>query len=118
MGFVLVGIGGMGFLFGLSIQSAVSRQREFLADASAVQFTRNPNGIVGTLEKVTKIGSRLRSPYAQAASHMFFSNAMGFAWAGDWFATHPPLFIALRGRLRTYLRRKCKARSTNAIPLQ
>ncbi len=90
-GLALVGIGSMGLLCGRLIQSAVSRQREFLADASAVQFTRNPNGIGSALEKLAEIGSRLGSPHAQAASHMFFGNAMGFAWAGDLFATHPPL---------------------------
>ena len=92
LGFFLMGIGGMGLLCGRLIQSAVSRQREFLADASAVQFTRNPNGIASALEKLAGIGSRLGSPHAQAASHMFFGNAMGFAWAGDMFATHPSLF--------------------------
>jgi Zn-dependent protease with chaperone function len=91
-GLALMGIGSMGLLGGRLIQSAVSRQREFLADASAVQFTRNPNGIAGALEKLAGIGSRLGSPHAQSASHMFFGNAMGFAWAGDAFATHPPLF--------------------------
>jgi Zn-dependent protease with chaperone function len=91
LGIALIGIGSMGLLGGRLIQSAVSRQREFLADASAVQFTRNPNGIGGALEKLAGIGSRLGSPHAQAASHMFFGNAMGFAWSGDWFATHPPL---------------------------
>jgi Zn-dependent protease with chaperone function len=91
-GLALMGIGSMGLLGGRLIQSAVSRQREFLADASAVQFTRNPNGIAGALEKLAGIGSRLGSPHAQAASHMFFGNAMGFAWTGDAFATHPPLF--------------------------
>ncbi len=90
-GLALVGIGSMGLLGGRLIQSAVSRQREFLADASAVQFTRNPSGIAGALEKLAGIGSRLGSPHAQAASHMFFGNAMGFAWAGDMFATHPSL---------------------------
>jgi Zn-dependent protease with chaperone function len=92
LGLALMGIGSMGLLGGRLIQSAVSRQREFLADASAVQFTRNPNGIAGALEKLAGIGSRLGSPHAQAASHMFFGNAMGFGWAGDAFATHPPLF--------------------------
>lgn len=90
-GLALVGIGSMGLLGGRLIQSAVSRQREFLADASAVQFTRNPNGIGGALEKLAGIGSRLQSPHAQAASHMFFGNAMGFAWTGDLLATHPSL---------------------------
>jgi Zn-dependent protease with chaperone function len=95
LGIALMAIGSMGLLGGRLIQSAVSRQREFLADASAVQFTRNPNGIGSALEKLAGIGSRLSSPHAQAASHMFFGNAMGFAWSGDWFATHPPLMTRI-----------------------
>ena len=94
-GLALMGIGSMGLVGGRLIQSAVSRQREFLADASAVQFTRNPNGIAGALEKLAGIGSRLGSPHAQSASHMFFGNAMGFGWAGDAFATHPPLLTRI-----------------------
>jgi Zn-dependent protease with chaperone function len=90
-GLSVMAIGGMGLLCGRLIQSAVSRQREFLADASAVQFTRNPAGIAGALEKLAGVGSRLGSPYAETARHMFFGNALALAWAGDWFATHPPL---------------------------
>jgi Zn-dependent protease with chaperone function len=90
-GLSIMAIGGMGLLCGRLIQSAVSRQREFLADASAVQFTRNPDGIAGALEKLAGVGSRLASPYAETARHMFFGNALALAWSGDWFATHPPL---------------------------
>ena len=73
-------------------QGAVSRQREFLADASAVQFTRNPDGIAGALKKIGGLaaGSKLRSPNAAQASHMFFGNGIGKA-AFPWLDTHPPL---------------------------
>ncbi|MGB8701247.1 MAG: M48 family metalloprotease, partial [Thermosynechococcaceae cyanobacterium] len=91
LGLALMVIGSSGVLCGRLIQSAVSRQREFLADAAAVQFTRNLEGVASALEKLAEIGSRLASPHAEAARHIFFGSAMGRAWAGDWFATHPPL---------------------------
>jgi Zn-dependent protease with chaperone function len=90
-GLALMALGGIGMLGGRLIQSAASRQREFLADASAVQFTRNPDGIAGALEKIGQIGSRLATPQADRASHMFFGNTLNAFWSGDWFATHPPL---------------------------
>lgn len=87
LGIALMIIGYVGVFFGNMIKSAVSRQREFLADASAVQFTRYPDGLAGALKKIAGIGSRIASPHAQEASHMFFSNGLGAAL----FATHPPL---------------------------
>jgi Zn-dependent protease with chaperone function len=90
-GLALCAIGGLGLFFGRLIQSAASRQREFLADASAVQFTRNPSGIAGALEKISGHSSRLISPYAETASHMFFGNGVKTSWLDDLFATHPPL---------------------------
>ena len=89
----LVVIGYVGQLFGRIIQSAVSRQREFLADASAVQFTRNPGGIAGALKRIAGFskGSRIESPNAQEASHLFFSMAIR-----SLFATHPPLAERIR----------------------
>ena len=89
----LMVIGYIGQLFGRIIQSAVSRQREFLADASAVQFTRNPGGIAGALKIIggfTK-GSRIASPNAHEASHLFFCTAIQ-----SLFATHPPLDERIR----------------------
>jgi hypothetical protein len=86
-------IGYIGQFFGRMIQSAVSRQREFLADASAVQFTRNPGGIAGALKIIggfTK-GSRIASPNAHEASHLFFCAAIR-----SLFATHPPLDERIR----------------------
>ena len=88
LGLLLVIIGYAGVVAARIIQSAVSRQREFLADASAVQFTRNPLGIAGALKKIggfTK-GSLVRAPMAGEASHLFFSSAIQTL-----FATHPPL---------------------------
>ena len=82
-------IGSIGLFFGKLIKSAISRQREFLADAAAVQFTRNPAGLTGALKKIGGLpgGSRIRSAYAEDVSHMFFGNALRF----DSLATHPPL---------------------------
>ncbi|GAB4387214.1 MAG: M48 family metallopeptidase [Phycisphaerales bacterium] len=92
LGLGLIVIGSVGSLFGNLIKSAVSRQREYLADASAVQFTRNPAGIAGALKRILglSIGSRLQSPNAPEASHMFFGQAIYSGFAGL-FATHPPL---------------------------
>ncbi len=85
-------IGFIGTVFGNLIKAMVSRQREFLADASAVQFTRNPEGIGGALKKIGGFdqGSALENPNAPTASHMFFS--MGIrSGLNAMFATHPPL---------------------------
>ena len=89
----LMVIGYVGQLFGRIIQSAVSRQREFLADASAVQFTRNPGGIAGALKIIGGFGkgSRIESPNAHEASHLFFCTAVH-----SLFATHPPLEERIR----------------------
>ncbi|MBD2339491.1 M48 family metallopeptidase [Calothrix sp. FACHB-156] len=95
-GLALMAIGGIGLICGRLIKAAVSRQREFLADASAVQFTRNPNGITGVLQKLQKMDSRLMSPKAEAASHMFFGNALKPSFLEDMFATHPPLAERIR----------------------
>lgn len=89
-GFALMAIGYGGEFFGRMIKSAVSRQREFLADASAVQFTRNPDGISGALKVIGYgAGSRVGSPSALEVSHFFFGPVMRFR--RTMFATHPPL---------------------------
>ena len=79
IGLALYVIGYVGVFFGNLIKAAVSRQREFLADASAVQFTRNPEGIAGALKKIGALaeGSRIQDPHAEEASHMFFGEAVG-----------------------------------------
>jgi Zn-dependent protease with chaperone function len=101
LGVALVAIGYVGVFFGRVIKSAVSRQREFLADASAVQFTRNADGVAGALKKIGGLatGSLIMSPHAEQASHFFFSDGklgkVRMALAGgshfDFLATHPPL---------------------------
>lgn len=88
LGLVVIGYGGV--LFGNLIKAAVSRQREFLADASAVQFTRNPQGIAGALQVIGYgAGSEISSPEREETAHMFFGQALPFRFSG--FATHPPL---------------------------
>jgi len=88
VGLGLVIIGFVGQLFGRMIQAAVSRQREYFADASSVQFTRNPRGIAAALKKIGGFltGSRIQSPNAGEICHMFFGKAIRTL-----FATHPPL---------------------------
>jgi len=96
-GFGLMVVGFMGTFFGNLIKASVSRQREFLADASAVQFTRNPGGIGGALEKIAGLeeGSILQSPAAPEASHFFFGEALHRGLQSI-FATHPPIEERIR----------------------
>ncbi|MGH8019640.1 MAG: M48 family metallopeptidase [Opitutaceae bacterium] len=97
MGLALIIVGYVGVLFGRLIQAAVSRQREFLADASAVQFTRNPQGISGALKKIGGLaaGSQITSTHAAETGHLFFANALRGS-AFNLFATHPPLVERIR----------------------
>ncbi len=97
IGLGLYVLGYAGLFFARLIKAAVSRQREYLADASAVQFTRNPDGIGGALKKIGGVagGSILATPEAESASHMFFGNAIRGLWFPG-FATHPPLVERIR----------------------
>lgn len=92
LGALLFALGYLGVFFSKLIKSAIGRQREFLADASAVQFTRNPSGLAGALKKIGGLdqGSRIRSPNAPDASHFFFSNGLQESFFRI-LATHPPL---------------------------
>lgn len=89
-------LGYVGVFFGRLIKAAVSRQREFLADASAVQFTRNPDGIGGALRKIAGLsqqgglGTRINHPQAESLSHLFLGAARPSFVRGI-FATHPPI---------------------------
>tara|TARA_R110000824_G_scaffold288508_6_gene476978 strand:- start:98111 stop:100051 length:1941 start_codon:yes stop_codon:yes gene_type:complete len=88
----LMVIGFAGTFFGGLIKAAVSRQREYLADASAVQFTRNPDGIAGALKRIGGLesGSIVENPGASEVSHAFFAQGVsGFVQSLS--ATHPPL---------------------------
>ena len=90
-GFVLWLLGSVGVFAGRLIKSAISRQREFLADASAVQFTRNPEGIGGALYKIGQRGSAVGERHAEEISHMCISTPVSDFLDFDWFSTHPPL---------------------------
>ena len=96
VGLGLMIIGGIGVFFARFLQAAVSRQREFLADASAVQFTREPDGLAGALKKIGGNGSKIETAKASEASHCFFANGGLFAFG---FATHPPLELRI-GRIQ------------------
>lgn len=97
MGLATMIIGYIGVFFARLIKSAVSRQREFLADASSVQFTRNPAGLSSALKKIRSLatGSRVQNTHAEEASHLFFANGVGLSWFGL-LATHPPLEERIR----------------------
>ena len=105
-GFAIKATGSLGWLAGRALKAAVSRQREFLADARAVQFTRSRDGLGGVLRKVAGqqaagISSR-RSPHP-AVHHMLLVNA---EIDSRWFASHPPLAERIRriyGRSMTAL---------------
>jgi Zn-dependent protease with chaperone function len=94
----LFALGLVGAFFGRLIQAAVSRQREYLADASAVQFTRNSDGIGGALKKIggLKEGSRITNPRAAEVGHMFIANAFAGGGFFGLLATHPPLAARIR----------------------
>ncbi|WP_460185597.1 M48 family metallopeptidase [Thermopirellula anaerolimosa] len=96
-GLALVVIGYIGVFFGKLIKAGVSRQREYLADASAVQFTRYPDGIAGALKKIGALseGSRIRDPHAEECSHLFFCDALSGTLM-NLFSTHPPLVQRIR----------------------
>jgi Zn-dependent protease with chaperone function len=101
VGLALFVVGYLGILFSRLIKSALSRQREFLADASAIQFTRNRDGIGGALRKIgglsqaIGLGSAIRHPNAEQLSHLFLGAARPNLLAGL-FASHPPLAERLR----------------------
>jgi len=99
IGVGLLAIGSIGVFFGRMIQSSISRQRELLADASAVQFTRDTDGLVGALKKIggASSGSHLETPNADEASHIFFSDAVRrLRLFTGLFRTHPPLGDRIR----------------------
>ncbi|MCL7715715.1 M48 family metallopeptidase [Stenotrophomonas mori] len=95
-GVAAVAVGSIGVFFGRLIKAGVSRQRELLADASAVQFTRQTAGLAGALKKIGGLseGSRLGDRAgAEEVSHMLFGQGLRFS---RWFATHPPLLARIQ----------------------
>ncbi len=94
-GIALLVVGYIGVFFARIIKASVSRQREFLADASAVQFTRQTDGIAGALKKIGGLseGSKLTSHDGEEVAHMLFGDGVGYSAL---FATHPPLVERIR----------------------
>ena len=90
---VVLALGWIGLFFGRLIQAAVSRHRESLADASAVQFTRDPQGLRDALVKIGALGagSRFVDADAEEVAHLLFAEGIRRA-----FATHPPLVERIR----------------------
>jgi len=97
LGVALFLVGSVGFFVGRVIKAGVSRQREYLADAAAVQFTRNPHGIGLALAKIANhsFGSWINRRHAEDASHLFFADGIG-GWLGSMLSTHPPLSERVR----------------------
>ena len=97
LGVALFIIGYVGLFFARLIKAAVSRQREFLADASSVQFTRNPEAIAGALDQIrsSSAGTLIANRYAEEMSHMFFGQSVKM-WMGGLLSTHPPLDERIR----------------------
>lgn len=89
--------GYIGLFFARLIKAAASRQREFLADASSVQFTRNPEGLAGALDQIRAnvYGSLINHRHAEDVSHLFFGQGIRVGVQGL-FATHPPLEERIR----------------------
>ncbi len=115
LGLVLFVVGLLGMIIADLIKLAISRQREFLADASAVQFTRNPEGIAGALKVMGgyKNGSQIRHTAVAPVRHFFFAHAAKPAQQTDamktnWWATHPPLLARIR-RIEPRFRGRLKA---------
>jgi Zn-dependent protease with chaperone function len=94
LGLALSVIGGIGILLSRLIKAGVSRERERLADASAVQFTREPEGLAGALKKIGGYSSRLIGVDTEEVAHMLFEP--GTRALGLWLATHPPLLERIR----------------------
>lgn len=105
VGILLWLVGSIGLFFSRLIKAAISRQREFLADAASVQFTRNPDGLAGALIKIRHHEgvSWLQNLRAESMSHMCFAETLTFS---SWFATHPPLEARIGSLGRHYLARE------------
>ena len=94
-GIAILAVGYIGVFFGRLIKAGISRQREYLADASAVQFTRQTLGIGGALKKIGGLaeGSKLASAETEEVAHMLFGDGVGYSAL---FATHPPLIKRIK----------------------
>lgn len=116
LGLGLMAIGYIGLFFGRLIKAAISRQREFLADASAVQFTRNPYGIGGALYKIGygTQGSLIQNRHAEEMSHLCFSETLKVNFA-SLLTTHPPIDERLRA-IEPSLKTRMRSRQQDIAP--
>ncbi|OGA43477.1 MAG: hypothetical protein A3G25_17890 [Betaproteobacteria bacterium RIFCSPLOWO2_12_FULL_63_13] len=105
-------LGAVGVFFGQLIKAAVSRQREYLADAASVQFTRNPEGIAGALYEIGQTSGVISNRYAEELSHMYFGASVARTIFGL-FETHPPIEDRIRrvlgNRALLFLRSRARA---------
>lgn len=85
---VLLAAGSIAWFGGKVLQAVISRQREYLADATSVQFTRNPEGLIGALKKIEKESTHEMPNYGKPYAHLYLDNPSFFS---SIFATHPPL---------------------------
>ncbi len=113
-GLALMAAGSAGWLAGRLLKAAVSRQREFLADASAIQYTRQPGGIGNALRKIASQvaggSATLHHANAEVVSHLMLSSTI--FQGGGWLATHPPL----AERLARIFGRRMPALAADALP--
>jgi heat shock protein HtpX len=99
VGLIFIVAGALTWFFGSILQAMVSRQREYLADASSVQYTRNPQGLANALRKIGKLPVSDMPRTGAAYAHLYFNEHPSF-WS-RLFATHPPLeerIAAIEGR--------------------
>ena len=118
-GLALFLIGFVGVFFARLIKAALARQREFLADASSVQFTRNPDGIAGALDQIRSsgAGTLVANRYAEEMSHMFFAPAVRIRLAGL-LGTHPPLDERIERVHPKFQLAEYRARRVSKLPLE
>ncbi|PTQ89850.1 M48 family metalloprotease [Agitococcus lubricus] len=106
-------VGYVGLLLGRLIKAAISRERENLADASSVQFTRQPDALAGALYKIGQFGSYLHTWHAEQVSHMCFANSVKIS---QWLASHPPLEQRINTIAPSFLTRmKYQTRQTQTM---
>ncbi len=101
-------IGFPGTVAADAIKAAISRHREFLADAASVQFTRNPDGIAGALDSILALHATtaVAAAHAGELSHMFFAQAVSRWWG---FPTHPPIEARIRRAHPRFVREEYRA---------
>ena len=108
-------VGSIGVLLARLIKAGVSRQREYLADASAVQFTRQTEGLAGALKKIGGLAesSHIQHAATEEVSHMLF--ATGLPGIASWFATHPPLLERIQALEPAFTATQFKQLHTESI---